>query len=86
MSIMSPLGPVSMETSLVSPSTALVPMSMESQQNHQQVSLSLLIEFLVQRVYHELTVLVRKIIFLSFNKSGIFWAKPVAVKNQWPVL
>lgn len=60
---MSPLGPVTMETSLVSPAAVQQPMelSVQPSQNHQQVSLSLLIEFLVQRVYHELTVLVRDV-------------------------
>jgi hypothetical protein len=67
-----PLGPVTMETSLVSPGHPRdlpgdpvgIP---QAASNSQQVSLSLLIEFLVQRVYHELTVLVRRFLIAEFH-------------------
>lgn len=55
-------GPVAMETSLVSPGMQrdgnLGVMALNQPlPSHQQVSLSVLIEFLVQRIYHDLTVL-----------------------------
>ena len=71
-----PLGPVTMETSLVSPGLGRGEANLgalalqQPAPNHQQVSLSLLIEFLVQRVYHDLTVLVKKESSYKFLSSS----------------